>query len=61
MIMRNPPEEEGLSLAAVTSSLAVLDRLIDINQTAHINEGFTTIVETISACIPEGLIAPNTQ
>ncbi|CZT11782.1 related to helicases [Rhynchosporium graminicola] len=61
MILGPSPSDEDASTIAVSSSLAVLDRLIEINQSAQVIEGFTTIVETISACIPENFIIPNVQ
>ena len=61
MILGNSSSDEELSTIAMSSSLAVLDRLIEINQSAQVIEGFTAIVETISACIPENFLAPNTQ
>lgn len=61
MIARQSPEEEEHSSTAVTSSLAVLDRLVEINQTAQINEGFTAIVETISACVTDDLLTSNAR
>ncbi|KAH8587828.1 P-loop containing nucleoside triphosphate hydrolase protein, partial [Bisporella sp. PMI_857] len=42
-----------LSTDAMTSSLAVLEQLIEINQRAQVIEGFSPIVETIAACIPD--------
>jgi hypothetical protein len=41
------------SSRAISTCLAVLDRLIEINQSAQVIEGFTPIVETIAACFPE--------
>lgn len=52
---------EEVSTNAISSSLAVLDRLIEINQTAQLIEEFIPIVETISACIPEDFMASNAQ
>ncbi|KAF2128236.1 P-loop containing nucleoside triphosphate hydrolase protein [Dothidotthia symphoricarpi CBS 119687] len=61
MISGHSSGDEELFTIAVTSSLAVLDRLVEINQSAHVIEGFVTIVETISACIPENFAVPNAQ
>lgn len=52
---------EEVTSVAVSSSLAVLDRLIEINQSAQVIQDFTAIVETISACVPENLMMPNAQ
>ncbi|KAG4435121.1 hypothetical protein IFR05_009386 [Cadophora sp. M221] len=49
---------EEVSTIAISTSLAVLDRLIEINQSAQVIEGFTAIVETISAYIPENFVVP---
>ncbi|MCJ1396231.1 hypothetical protein MMC18_009120 [Xylographa bjoerkii] len=61
MILRNSSSDEEVSSIAISSSLAVLERLIEINQSAQVIEGFTAIVETISACIPEDIMVPNAQ
>ena len=61
MILGHPPSDEEASNIAISSSLAVLDRLIEINQSAQVIEGFISIVETISACIPENFMVPNAQ
>lgn len=61
MILGPSSSDEEVSTIAILSSLAVLDRLIEINQSAQVVEGFTAIVETISACIPENFMAPNAQ
>ena len=61
MILGHSPGDEEVSAIAISSSLAVLDRLIEINQSAQVIEGFTAIVETISACIPENFMVPNAQ
>ena len=61
MILGHCSSDEEVSTIAVSSSLAVLDRLIEINQSAQVIEGFTAIIETISACIPENFILPNAQ
>ena len=61
MILRHSSSDEEVLTVAISSSLAVLDRLIEINQSAQVIEGFTTIVETISTCIPENLMVPSAQ
>jgi hypothetical protein len=61
MILGHSSSDEEASTIAISSSLAVLDRLIEINQSAQVIEGFTVITETISACIPEKFVLPNAQ
>ncbi|OBT49193.1 hypothetical protein VE00_00082 [Pseudogymnoascus sp. WSF 3629] len=61
MILGHSPSDEETSIIAISSSLAVLDRLIEINQSAQVIEGFSSVVETITACIPENLMVPNAQ
>jgi hypothetical protein len=61
MILGHSSSDEEVSTVAISSSLAVLDRLIEINQSAQVIEGFTAIVETISACISENFMVPNAQ
>ena len=61
MILGHSSSDEEVSTIAISSSLAVLDRLIEINQSAQVIEGFPAIVETISACIPENFMVPNAQ
>ncbi|ELR09946.1 hypothetical protein GMDG_04422 [Pseudogymnoascus destructans 20631-21] len=61
MILGHSPSDEEASIIAISSSLAVLDRLIEINQSAQVIEGFNPIVETITACIPENSMTPNAQ
>ncbi|KAI4140188.1 MAG: hypothetical protein L6R39_005902 [Caloplaca ligustica] len=61
MILGHSPSDEEVSTIAISSSLAVLDRLIEINQSAQVIEGFIPIVETISACIPENFMVPKAQ
>ncbi|KAL9119512.1 MAG: hypothetical protein Q9187_003935 [Circinaria calcarea] len=61
MILGHSSSDEEVSTIAISSSLAVLDRLIEINQSAQVIEGFTAIIETISACIPENFMVPNAQ
>ncbi|KFY58166.1 hypothetical protein V496_06233 [Pseudogymnoascus sp. VKM F-4515 (FW-2607)] len=61
MVLGNSPSDEEASIIAISSSLAVLDRLIEINQSAQVIEGFSAIVETISACIQENFMVPHVQ
>ncbi|KAH7311806.1 hypothetical protein BKA65DRAFT_600729 [Rhexocercosporidium sp. MPI-PUGE-AT-0058] len=61
MILGHSLGDKEVSNIVISSSLAVLDRLIEINQTAQVIEGFTAIVETISACIPQDFIIPDAQ
>lgn len=61
MILGNSSDDEEVSTIAISSSLAVLDRLIEINQSAQVIEGFTAIIETISDCIPDNLVVPTAQ
>ncbi|WPG98204.1 Hypothetical protein R9X50_00099100 [Acrodontium crateriforme] len=61
MISGHSSSNEEVSIVPISSSLAVLDRLIEINQSAQVIEGFTAIVETIFACIPENFMIPNVQ
>lgn len=51
----NSLEDEDLSRVSFTVSIEVLQRIIDLNQTAQVISEFSPIVETISACIPEHL------
>ncbi|TVY93442.1 hypothetical protein LAWI1_G000629 [Lachnellula willkommii] len=53
--------DEAVAVIALSSVLAVLDRLIELNQSAQVIEGFTAIIETISACSPEDSMALNSQ
>ncbi|CAO2654557.1 Nn.00g112900.m01.CDS01, partial [Neocucurbitaria sp. VM-36] len=48
--LKDSQGDEDVSNTAISSSLMVLDRLIEINQSAQVIEGFTTIVERISDC-----------
>ncbi|OCL12491.1 hypothetical protein AOQ84DRAFT_419589, partial [Glonium stellatum] len=61
MILGHSSSDEEVSIIAISSSLAVLDRLIEINQSAQVIDGFTAIVETISVAIPEQIMTPNAQ
>lgn len=45
--------DEPVVPIAVSSSFAVLDKLIKLNQTAQVVDGFSAVVETICACAPE--------
>jgi hypothetical protein len=44
MILGHSSSDEGVSTIAISSSLAVLDQLIEINQSAQVIEGFIAIV-----------------
>jgi hypothetical protein len=61
ILLRHSSSDEAVVVVALSSSLAVLDRLIELNQSAQVIEGFTAIVETISACSPEDSMALNAQ
>jgi len=61
MILGHSSTNEEVFTIAISSSLSVLDRLIEVNQSAQVIEGFTAIIETISACIPENFMLPNAQ
>ena len=60
-VLTHPLHDEELSAVVITSSLAVLQRLIDVNQSAQVIEDFVPIVETISACIPEQATLPTAR
>ncbi|KAF8856068.1 P-loop containing nucleoside triphosphate hydrolase protein [Acephala macrosclerotiorum] len=53
MIAQTSSSEIDLATKAITTTLAVLQRLIDGCQSAQVVEDFGPIVETISACMPE--------
>jgi hypothetical protein len=53
IILGHPSNDDEISTNVISSSLAVLDRLIEMNQSAQVIDEFTAIVETISACISE--------
>jgi hypothetical protein len=61
MFFGNASSDEESSIIAISSSLAVLNRLVEINQSAQVLEGLSAIVETISACIPEAYMVPNAK
>ncbi|KAF1994313.1 P-loop containing nucleoside triphosphate hydrolase protein [Amniculicola lignicola CBS 123094] len=61
MVFGYASSNEESSIIAISSSLAVLNRLIEINQSAQVLEGLSAIVETISGCIPEAYTVPNVQ
>ena len=46
-------KDEELTSIAVTASLAVLERIVDLNQGAQVIADFTSIVNDLSATIPE--------
>lgn len=61
IVLGNAQGDEETSTTAISSSLAVLNRLIEINQSAQVTDGFLAIVETISASIPENCMVPSIQ
>ena len=61
MILGYRSMDKEVSTITISSSLAVLDRLIKINQSTQTVEGFTVIIESISACIPEKFRVPNAE
>ena len=48
-------EDENLALAAIIATFAVLEKIIELNQTAQLIEEFTPIVEKLAGCVPEEL------
>ncbi|MCJ1475096.1 hypothetical protein MMC13_003756 [Lambiella insularis] len=48
--------DETLPSAAVTATLAVLEKIVDLNQGAQVIAEFTSIVDELSTCIPEQLL-----
>ncbi len=49
-------KDEELTSIAVTASLAVLERIVELNQGAQVIPEFTTIVNDVSIAIPDELI-----
>ena len=49
-------KDEELTSIAVTASLAVLERIVELNQGAQVIAEFTSIVNKLSATIPEQLL-----
>ena len=49
-------KDEELTSIAVTASLAVLERIVELNQSAQVITEFTLIVNDFSACVPEQLL-----
>ena len=49
-------KDEELTLIAVTASLAVLERVVELNQGAQVIAEFTSIVNELSTIIPEQLL-----
>ncbi len=49
-------KDEDLTSIAVTASLAVLERIVELNQTAQVVTEFTSIVKEFSTSIPEQLL-----
>lgn len=52
-LISDPSTDEGMSARAISTSLAVLQRLIDGYQTAQLLDDFKSIVETLSACMSD--------
>ncbi|KAH8811111.1 hypothetical protein F5884DRAFT_876247 [Xylogone sp. PMI_703] len=50
--------DETFSTLALSSTLAVLDRLTEVNQSAQVIDGFIPIIKDIAACIPEHAALP---
>jgi AAA domain len=61
LVLSHPLHDEEFFSVAVTSSLAVLQRLVDVNQSAQVIDDFVPIVETISACISEQATLPSAR
>ena len=49
-------KDEELTSIAVTASLAVLERIVELNQSAQVITKFTLIVNNFSTCVPEQLL-----
>ena len=49
-------EDEDLAMAAVIATFAVLEKIVELNQTAQVIEEFTLIVEKLTASIPEQIL-----
>lgn len=49
-------KDEELSSIAVTANLAVLEKIVELNQSAQVIADFTSIVNEISATVPEQLL-----
>ena len=60
MILRHSSSDE-ISTIAISSSLAVLSWLIEVNQSVQVIQRFTVIVETTSAYTPENFMVSNAQ
>ncbi|TVY42873.1 NFX1-type zinc finger-containing protein [Lachnellula subtilissima] len=61
MMVSQLSSDEEVAAIALSSVLAVLDRVIELNQSAQVIEGFTGIIETISACSPEDSMTLDSQ
>ena len=61
MLLGNSSTDEEAAIIALSSSLAVLDRMIETSQSAQVVEGFTPIVEKIAACIPQNFTIPSIE
>jgi len=49
-------KDKDLTSIAVTASLAVLERIVELNQSAQVITEFTSIVNNFSTSIPEQLL-----
>jgi hypothetical protein len=61
MILEHSSSNKQVPIIAISSSLTVLGRLTETNQSAQVIEGFTAIFDTISACISEDFMVPDVQ
>ncbi len=61
MMLSHSSSDEKLFIIVISSSLAILDRLIEINQNAQILEDFTVFVKTISACFLDNFMISKAQ
>lgn len=61
MMLSHFSSDEEFFIIVISSSLAVLDRLIEINQNAQIIENFIAIVETIFACFFDNFMISKAQ
>lgn len=52
---------QELAVTAISSTLAVLDRMIEINQTAQVIDGFSTVFQSIIAFSPEDIMIVSSQ
>lgn len=49
-------KDEELSSIALTANLAVLEKIVELNQTAQVSTEFTSIVNELSTTVPEQLL-----